>query len=247
MGLTRGKYEGVRNIFLFNKHFYIAGVSTCLLLFVLSFLAEGGVQLFLSVATIVAFYTVFSSIAVSHYVYDKSDLYAQQWLPDLNHHKVLIVNAGFDEVSKNIQAKFPACEITVADFYDSTKHTERSIKLAREMYPSTQEVVSVQTTELPFEADEFDCVISFLAAHEIRNDKERVQFFKEINRVINHGGQVFITEHLRDGINFLAYSLGAFHFIAKSKWLQTFKLSGFQVINQLKVTPFITTFILQND
>ncbi|MEO7045031.1 MAG: methyltransferase, partial [Ferruginibacter sp.] len=92
-----------------------------------------------------------------------------------------------------------------------------------------------------------DKIFTILSAHEIRDDKERVSFFEELHRVLNSTGQIIVTEHLRDTANFLAYNIGFFHFHSKATWLKTFQLSGFQIVNEIKITPFITTFILEKN
>jgi len=70
-------------------------------------------------------------------------------------------------------------------------------------------------------------------------------FFKEIKRILRPDGKIFVTEHLRDLPNFLAYSIGFFHFHSKKSWLRTFTDAELHVQKQIKQTPFITTFILQ--
>ena len=57
-------------------------------------------------------------------------------------------------------------------------------------------------------------------------------------------GQVIVTEHLRDTANFIAYNIGFLHFHSKETWLQTFRNAGFKVFQEIKITPFISTFIL---
>lgn len=83
-----------------------------------------------------------------------------------------------------------------------------------------------------------------LSAHEIRNEIERIELFKELNRVIKLNGQIYVTEHLRDFPNFLAYNIGFFHFHTKSSWLKTFNDANLKIRQEIKLTPFISTFIL---
>lgn len=110
--------------------------------------------------------------------------------------------------------------MTICDFYHPDRHTEISIKRARQVYPPNPETISVNTDKLSFSENTFDKSFAILSAHEIRNQNERVQFFKELNRVTN--GQIFVTEHLRDFNNFIAYTVGVFHFHSRQSWLQTF-------------------------
>ena len=84
-----------------------------------------------------------------------------------------------------------------------------------------------------------------LSAHEIRNEAERITFFDELKRVVKPGGIVYVTEHLRDTNNFLAYTIGFLHFYSDSNWKKIFKSAGLNVFTEVKTTPFITTYMLR--
>jgi ubiquinone/menaquinone biosynthesis C-methylase UbiE len=89
-----------------------------------------------------------------------------------------------------------------------------------------------------------DKIFIIFAAHEIRNVQERIEFFKELRRVLKPTGEIIITEHLRDIPNFLAYNIGFLHFYSKPTWLHIFKLAELTLKNEQKITPFISTFTL---
>ena len=72
-------------------------------------------------------------------------------------------------------------------------------------------------------------------------------FFKELNRITKNDGQIVVVEHLQDVANFLAYNIGFFHFHTKATWLKTLYAAGLRVQKEIKITPFITTFILQKN
>jgi len=199
------------------------------------------------IAATAILYATLSSIFVSYYVYDKSKLYQLLWLPILDNHNVINIHAGFDEISALIKHKSPSCNLISCDFFNAKNHTELSIKRARVLQSTIYQSIRINTEYLPFENETVDFCITFLSAHEIRDNEERVKFFKEIYRVITSDGAVFIVEHLRDWKNFLAYTIGFFHFHSKSTWLTTFKKSNLIIVNQLKITPFITVFILTKD
>ena len=188
--------------------------------------------------------TLTISLLVSFYIYDISELYKFNWLPDSQQKSVLNINAGFDETSSIIKNKYPNCNLTICDFYNPAHHTEVSIKRARKAYPPVANTIQVTTDKLPFLDNSFDYTVAMLAAHEIREEKERVVFFKELNRVTKKTGQIFITEHLRDWTNFMAYTIGFFHFHSRSSWLNTFKKANLKVKQEIKITPFITTFVV---
>ena len=133
------------------------------------------------------------------------------------------------------------------DFYNPETHTEVSIKRARKAYPPSSNTLKTSTSILNLADNSVDKVFITLSAHEIRNENERVVFFKEVARILKPKGQIFVTEHLRDTVNFLAYNIGFFHFLSKSSWHQTFQSSNLSIRKEVKITPFITTFILETD
>ena len=83
-----------------------------------------------------------------------------------------------------------------------------------------------------------------LAAHEIRNDVERIVFFKQLQKALTSTGKIIVVEHQRDIANFIAYNFGFFHFHSLKKWKATFKSSNLSIEKEFKITPFISTFIL---
>ncbi|OYQ48474.1 methyltransferase [Flavobacterium cyanobacteriorum] len=247
MEVTRKPLQGVTNIARFNWHFYLIAFIAFTLAFLFQSSIPGQFRIYVFSASVVALLTMIISLLVSYYVYDFSNLYSLSWLPNSEFKKVLNINAGFDETSQFIKGKFPKCELTICDFYDKEKHTEVSIKRARSAYPPLIGTIEVSTNKLPFKDNEFEYCLAILSAHEIRDKSERVQFFNELKRVTKPNGQIFVTEHLRDFNNFLAYTIGSFHFYSKSTWKETFKLANLSVEREIKTTPFITTFILNDN
>jgi SAM-dependent methyltransferase len=134
----------------------------------------------------------------------------------------------------------------VCDFYDPAKHTEVSIRRARQAYPPYPGTLSANTAQLPFADGFFDISCVIFAAHEIRDDAERASFFQELKRVTKAGEQIYVTEHLRDLPNFLVYTIGFFHFLPQKAWFRTFEAAGLTLVKMEKATPFVTTFVLEN-
>lgn len=250
MGEIRKPFQGVLNIIRFNWHFY---VGVILLLFSINFTAIyfGELnQYWIRVFSVIMLLVVFISLSVSYYVYDLSGLYTLEWisnLTDKKKYKIVNINAGFDETSILINKKFIDSELTVLDFYDPSKHTEVSIKRARKVYPSHPNTINVQTDSIEMEDNSQDKILVILSAHEIRDRDERITFFKELRRILKPNGEIIITEHLRDVANFCAYTIGFFHFYSKKEWLKIFSSSGLSCVKEIKITPFITTFILQRN
>jgi SAM-dependent methyltransferase len=158
---------------------------------------------------------------------------------------ILNIHAGLDEFSAPLGARYPAAQLEVLDFYDPALHTEPSIRRARKAYPLHPGTKAVSTSALPVGDASADLIILALAAHEIRDDAERATFFRELARALKADGRVVVTEHLRDLPNFLAYNIGAFHFLPRSSWYRVFEQGGLELIREQKHTPFITTFVLR--
>ncbi len=248
MGLktaTRKPFQGVWNIIRFNWHFYlIAAIGISGLLLSKNFFPTS-LHIWVVIGAGLAFGTTLISLLVSYYVYDYSNLYELNWLEKSYGKSILNINAGFDETSELIKNKFPNATLTICDFYDPKKHTEVSIKRARKAYPPDPKTISVDTQSLPFKDHQFDQVLAILAAHEIREETERIQFLKALNRVSKPAGNIYIMEHLRDPNNFLAYTIGFLHFHSKKTWLRNFTEADLQIEKEIKITPFITVFILK--
>lgn len=249
METLRKPFQGVWNIIRFNWHFYVLSLSLAIALWAFS-LASTSIHLYFTlVPAITILLVTLISLLVSTYVYDISNLYSLKWLDKLNLDKpdsLVNVNAGFDETSVLLEKKYPDVELSVLDFYNPTEHTELSIKRARKAYPPYPNTLSITTNKIPLEDNSIAIVFVVLSAHEIRNHYERAIFFKELRRILKTDGKIVVTEHLRDIPNFLAYTIGFLHFHSRKTWLQTFEDANLKVSKELKITPFLTTFVLQN-
>lgn len=246
--MKRGKFEGVLNILSFNRHFYISVllIIAFLSFALFSFTAWSGAMIVLIIVIIL--FPVIISLVVSHYIYDRTHLYNLPWLESIekvSSLRILNVNAGFDETSGILKEKFPKANLEIVDFYNPDKHTEVSIERARRLRPSAYEFTRISTFEISKESQSFDVVLLTFAAHEIRNEEERILFFKEIHRVLAPKGVVYVTEHLRDSANFFVYTIGFFHFFPFKSWHKVFMKSGFRISSVTKTTPFVTTFELK--
>lgn len=246
----RKPLQGVWNIVRFNWHFYALSVVVVMGLFLFTTLTSN--TLLKNIAYVSIALTVIPTIIslfVSCYIYDFSNLYSLDWLNRFisNPSSIVTINAGFDETSTLLQSKFPNSKLIVYDFYDPLKHTEISLKRARKAYPAYPNTIQINTNRLPLTNNSVDVIFAILSAHEIRNEQERITFFTELKRILANSGKIVVTEHQRDISNFFAYTIGFFHFHSKSKWLKTFNSSGLRVANEIKITPFISTFILESN
>ncbi|MEM6768923.1 MAG: class I SAM-dependent methyltransferase, partial [Bacteroidota bacterium] len=229
METNRQPFIGVINIIRFNWHFYlVALVGLGIVSFLLPFLSEP-LYTIAKWGSILGVVSLLITILVSWYVYDVSDLYQLNFLKGRNPSHILNIHAGFDEISPKLKEYFPGSQLAIGDFYDPELHTEVSIKRARKAYPPSADTIKVKTNSLPFADNSYDIIVAFLSAHEIRDEAERISFFRELKRVSTSEGQIMVTEHLRDLPNFLAYNMGFFHFHAKSVWEDTFEQAGFRL------------------
>jgi SAM-dependent methyltransferase len=245
---SRKPLQGLRNIVRFNWHFYAlaigmalaVGVAAVVLPAPLSSYAWAGLGLLLT--------PVLVSLAVSTYVYDYAGLYELGWLParivPTPGTKLLTISTGFDEITPLLAQQWPPKQLLALDFYDPARHTEISIKRARHAYPPVPGTLRVSTSALPLASHSVDYVLAFLAAHEVRDATERAVFFQEIERVLKPAGEIIVVEHLRNTANFLAYTIGFFHFHSRRTWLATFQAVGLRTAQEINITPFLTAFIL---
>ncbi|MGX7667986.1 class I SAM-dependent methyltransferase [Flavobacterium pedocola] len=248
MDTTRKPYQGVTNIVRFNWHFYAFALLMTVALFVFRYYAPEKLKLLLTCLGFLSLASCLTSLLASYYIYDKSDLFQLKWLDSISIEKgesIANISAGFDETSALLAAKYPNAVIRQFDFYNPERHTEISIERARKAYPPNPFLVKTATQQLALETNSTDKVLLILAAHEIRNPEERIVFLKEVRRALKENGTVVVTEHLRDIPNFLAFNIGFFHFYSKKNWLKTFEEANFNLIQEIKTTPFISTFILK--
>lgn len=245
--MKRKSFQGVTNIIRFNWHFYlIASIVVITILFFRNFLPQkisAIIDLVLSLAVL----SILISLAVSYYIYDHSNIYSLKWLDRLKidkEKKLVNINAGFDETSGLLRKKYPDSVLTVFDFYDPAKHTEISIERARKAYPPYPDTQTISTSDVPLPPGAANYIFLILAAHEIRDDNERIVFFKQLGNALGNEGRIIVMEHQRDIYNFIAFNIGFFHFHSKNTWLNTFKDAGLKVLESEKLTQFLTIYTL---
>lgn len=244
----RKPLQGVINIIRFNWHFYAMAIALIILLIFAGTYLNKSLQLFIYLICLAILLTTLVSLLTSLYVYDLSGLYKLKWIENQNTETLIVnINAGFDETSSLLKDKFKNAELIALDFYDPLKHTEVSIKRARKACPPFPGTQQVETGKLPLKDNSADKIFVILTAHEIRNEEERTKFFSELKRIIKPAGEIYVTEHLRDAANFLAYNIGFFHFHSKTSWLKTFNDAELNVKQEKKLTPFISAFILNKN
>src|SRR5688500_14540986 len=114
--MKRKPLQGVLNIVRFNWHYYVIAVVLIAVLLLLSDFLPGSLKAASVVIGFLAFAGMLISLAASHYVYDRSGLYSLDWLNSLGigkDKKLVNINAGFDETSSLLAAKYPGAELAV--------------------------------------------------------------------------------------------------------------------------------------
>lgn len=247
MERLRGRFQGVANVLRFNWHLYLLSAAFSAACFLAAGYFGSSALYFIGTASLLQ---AAVSLAVTFYVYDRSKLYSLDWLDQLSiDPKGLLIslNAGFDETSDQIELKFPDGELRVFDFYDAATQTEVSIRRARESQERIAGTTKISTSHIPLGDKQVDAAFLFFSAHEIRDADERQRFFTELKRVLKVNGQIVLLEHLREPSNFLAYNIGAFHFLSRSAWRETFGAAGIQIADEFRITPFVSVFLLKEN
>jgi SAM-dependent methyltransferase len=244
----RGPWQGVRQIFAFNRRFYLATLAAAsAALCALPFL-PGVVRAAVIAGVAPALYWMASSLVVSHYVYDRYPLYRLDWLAttvERSPRRWLNLHCGLDETSALIRQVFPEADGQIADIFDGRAMTEDSIRRARRIRPSAVPAAPVCYDALPFTDCSFDAVFALFAAHELRRPEERLRLFREVERVLAPGGTFVVMEHARDWQNFLAFGPGFLHFFSRRAWRKTAAAAGFALRDELAKTAFIRVYVLR--
>src|SRR5260370_34638296 len=241
--------SGVWPMSLYNWHFYAAALVLDLIavIFLVEFSPSPAIRLAVMLGSAIVSFWAVSSLLVSHYIYDRSRLFQWNWLASVvNRNPVSWANihAGLDQTSEALIRLFPAARRRILDIYVSSEMSEPSIERARHHIGTATVSEKADPQALPLRNCECDTVFLIFVAHELRRQGARLQFFREVGRVLKPSGCVVLVEHLRDWKNFLAYGPGALHFYSRREWLTVGSQAGFKVACELRITPFVGCFVL---
>jgi hypothetical protein len=247
---VRKPLQGITNIIWFNWHYYVIAFVLITGLYFANRFIPHSLQLVSNIILLLVIAGIVISLVVSWYIYDYTELYSLNWLNNLNigtNTQLVNITAGFDETSSTLVEKYQASDLLAFDFYDPVKHTEISIERARKAYPAYPGTKTISTDKIPLKEKSADFIFLIFAAHEIRNNDERIQFFRQLGNSLKKDAKIIVTEHQRDIYNFIAYNFGFCHFLSGSNWKRTFNKAGLNIKTTFKINPFITTFILTKD
>lgn len=245
----RGAWQGMWTVVRFNWPLYaaavavLAGAGIVLLLVshtaarAVAALALGGCVWFLA-----------GSLAASHLIYDRSDLYRWRWieraLRGSEARSFIFCHTGFDEASASLRQRLGAEHWRVLDHFDPAQMTEASIRRARALFPPQPGTVAAPFDRWPVEAASADAIVALLAIHELRSEAGRAAWFAEARRGLRPGGRVVLVEHMRDAANFLAFGPGFLHFHSPASWRRCWERAGLRGHDEFGLTPWLRVFVL---
>lgn len=241
------RFNGVRQIVQFNWPFYALALFAVLAALAIRPFLPINWQFWLWLTVGMGALTTLLSVIASWYVYDAKDLYAFDYIDSGTDHpneQIANIHAGFDQTTTPLRIRFPQAKVDIFDFYDPKKHTEASIRRARKHYPASEDTRAIASAKLPVADGSYDRIFIVFAAHEIRDEAERIAFFCELRRVAKPNTSLYVIEHLRDWRNALVYSIGCLHFYSDTTWRRTYQQSGWQVSYSSRQATFIISYHL---
>jgi len=239
--------SGARRIFFYNWPIYVGTWLGALTLgalatrFPVSWAWVGEAAAFAAVAWSLA------SLAVSHYIYDRSELVAGGWVAPMLPGAVqtwIAIHAGLDGEIDWATAMPGTCAARL-DIYDAGQMNAGSIRRARRRTPAGQAATPASLSAFPIASAACDAVVVAFTAHEIRDLGARERFFGEVARVLRPGGRMLLVEHVRDFFNFAAFGPGFLHFLARGEWLRLAGVARLAVAAERRVTPWVVALALE--
>ena len=234
------RQSGALRIFLYNWPIYLVTWAASL-----AVVASSPHWLLLTGAAVAIAWSIWS-LAVSHYIYDLSELNAGKWIETLVPRRVerwVALDAGLDaEVELGAM---PGRCVGYLDIFDPTLMNAASIQRARNRTARTHAATAASPLELRLADGSCDAATVIFSAHEIRDVTARETFFRELKRALRPAGTILLVEHLRDGMNFLAFGPGFFHFLPRSEWLRLAEVTGLNVRTERRVTPWVMALVLE--
>lgn len=244
----RSPFQGIGNILFINWSYYLLTCVLMLVLAVLEYLLPSpGISVY-KIALFLICTSLLLSLIVSYYIYDLSSLYRFTWLkrfPKIPENaKIVNIHAGIDETSQLIKRQFPEAYLLIYSLYDRLRHNEKTIEKAQERTPLYPYTISISLSFLPLMPNSVDAIFLIISAHRLKNQEERIRFFKQMQEALKPNGQLIVVEHVRDTLNLMAYTWGASHFLPTKAWRKIFDESNLLINQKRKVTPFLTVYSL---
>lgn len=239
--------SGAVRIFLYNWPTYVGTWSLALVaIAVLRFLPPR-LAFVGALAAGVAIVWSLVSLAVSFYVYDRSELASGGWLPRLlraSPSTWATIHAGLDAEVELDAAMTGTC-IGRLDVFDAGIMTAPSIERARRRTATTHRATPCSPARLVLDDESCDAIVVAFTAHEIRDRGTRERFFDELRRALRPSGKVVLVEHVRDLANFAAFGPGYLHFQSRAEWLRLAARARLSVAAETRITPWVMALSLE--
>lgn len=175
-----------------------------------------------------------TSLVATWWVYDRRQVYEQltQGLAEIG--KWGIVHAGFDASAPALRASIGRPPAAVARI---ALAPGPSLRRARRL--SQHPAGRPPAAGIPHTAGSLDSIFLTFAAHEVRDLAGQRALFSDLRTALRPGGQLVITEHLRDVANFAVYGPGAMHFQPLATWQARAVEAGLSIDSTTAITPFV--------
>jgi ubiquinone/menaquinone biosynthesis C-methylase UbiE len=108
--------------------------------------------------------------------------------PDVAPLRLLDFGAGIGNSVPYVRKYFPGSKLSCVDL------SQRSLTVAEKRFPAAADYVHFDGANLPFEAAHFDIAFAMVVFHHIPHEDHHA-LFKELQRVLRPGGNLFIFEH----------------------------------------------------
>jgi len=177
-----------------------------------------------------------SSLLATWWVYDHRHVYEHvaEGLDPIG--KWATVHAGFDDATNLLTATIGRPPHRIIDVPSDARASLRRATTASATHDRPAVV------DLDAGAGAFDTIFLTFAIHEVRNRHAQRALFAELHRTLRPGGQLVITEHLRDLANAAVYGPGALHFLPGRIWRAGAEGAGFTPKSETAITPFVRRF-----
>jgi SAM-dependent methyltransferase len=175
-----------------------------------------------------------TSLVATLWVYDCRRVYQQLTAGLGEIGEWAVVHAGFDASAPALCASIGRPPAAVAEIAVTPGP---SLRRARGL--GQRPAAYVPVGGIPLAAGSLDSIFLTFAAHELRDLAGQRALFRDLRQALRPGGQLVVTEHLRDLANFAVYGPGATHFQPLATWLSRAAEAGLAIDGHVTITPFV--------